>query len=222
MKQIFQTKSGPVVATLLMTCILCGTAKLAVAQVAKDTQKPKMKMTTDIPESIITPDKVETPIGTLEYFDGVPIGGTKDALYDYVDRARAVQVYIEMIPAVSTYSLLQGSRDMNMGDSNQIVLWEQLGDSKSLVLTYNNTSLYTWGFLDLEKDGPTVIEVPPDVLGILDDGDMRYLSDMGAAGPDKGKGGKYLVLPPGYEGEVPDGYFVVKSTSYVVWNFMRG
>ncbi len=67
-----------------------------------------------------------------------------------------------------------------------------------------------------------MIECPPDVLGILDDGDMRYLSDMGAAGPDKGKGGKYLVLPPGYEGDVPEGYFVVKSTSYVVWNFMRG
>ena len=90
------------------------------------------------------------------------------------------------------------------------------------MLTYNNTSLYTWGFLDLEKDGPTVVEVPPDVLGVFDDGYMRYLSDFGAAGPDKGKGGKYLVLPPGYKGEVPEGYFVVKSTSYVVWNFMRG
>ena len=143
-------------------------------------------------------------------------------MYDYVDRARAVQIYIDMIPAVSTYSLLQGSRDVGMGKRNQVVLWEQLGDSKSQVLTYNNTSLYTWSFLDLEKDGPTVIELPPDVLGILDDGDMRYLSDMGAAGPDKGKGGKYLVLPPGYKGDVPEGYFVVKSTSYVVWNFMRG
>ena len=51
---------------------------------------------------------------------------------------------------------------------------------------------------------------------------MRYLSDLGAVGPDKGKGGKYLVLPPGYKGEVPEGYFVVKSTSNVVWNFMRG
>ena len=183
---------------------------------------PKMKMTTDIPESIITPDKVETPIGTLEYFDGVPIGGTKDALYDYMDRARAVQVFVDMMPAVSTYSLLQGSKDMGMAKSNQILIWEQLADSKALVLTFNNTSLYTWGFLDLKKDGPTVIEIPPDVLGILDDGDMRYLSDMGAAGPDKGKGGKYLVLPPGYEGDVPEGYFVVRSSSYVVWNFMRG
>jgi hypothetical protein len=111
---------------------------------------------------------------------------------------------------------------MGAPDCNQVLIWEQLGDSKSLLLTYNKTSLYTWSFLDLKKDGPTVIDIPPDVLGILDDGDMRYLSDMGAAGPDKGKGGKYLVLPPGYKGDVPDGYFVVESTSYVVWNFMRG
>ena len=186
------------------------------------TQKPVMKMTTPIPENITTPDEVETSIGTLKFFDGIPIGDTKDTVNDYVDRARAVQAYITMIPSVSTYSLLQGSRDMGAPDCNQVLIWEQLGDSKSLALTYNNTSLYTWSFLDLKKDGPTVIDIPPDVLGILDDGDMRYLSDMGAAGPDHGKGGKYLVLPPGYTGDVPDGYFVVKSTSYVVWNFMRG
>ncbi|WP_148076310.1 DUF1254 domain-containing protein [Bythopirellula goksoeyrii] len=222
MKQIFHTKSGLVVATLLMTGILCATTGLAVAQETKDTHRPEMKMTTDIPKDITTTDKVQTPIGELQFFDGIPIGDTKESVYDYMDRARAVMVYTNMLPAVSTYSLLQGSRDMNAGNSNQILIWEQLADSKVLVLTFNNTSLYTWGFLDLEKDGPTVIEIPPDVLGILDDGDMRYLSDMGAAGPDKGKGGKYLVLPPGYEGDVPEGYFVVKSTSYVVWNFMRG
>ena len=186
------------------------------------TQQPEMKMTIPIPENITTPAKVESAIGTLEFFDGIPIGDTKDKVYDYVDRARAVQIYISMMPAVSTYSLLQGSKDVGMGESNQVLIWEQLGDSKSQVLTYNNTALYTWSFLDLEKDGPTVIELPSDVLGILDDGNMRYLSDMGAAGPDKGKGGKYLVLPPGYKGDVPEGYFVVKSTSYVVWNFMRG
>ncbi|MFC1599242.1 DUF1254 domain-containing protein [Candidatus Omnitrophota bacterium] len=196
-----------------------------VAQAAKTkmiTQEPVMKMTTPLPENITTPDFVKTPIGTLYFFDGIPVADTTEKVYDYVDRARAVQIYIDMMPAVSTYSLLQGSKDVGMGKANQVVLWEQLGDSKSQVLTYNNTSLYAWSFLDLEKDGPTVIELPPEQLGILDDGNMRYLSDMGAAGPDKGKGGKYLVLPPGYKGDVPEGYFVVKSTSYVVWNFMRG
>ena len=185
-------------------------------------QPPTMKMTTEIPNQIMTPDKVNTPIGTLEFFDGVPIGDTTAKVYDYVDRARAVQVFINMLPAVSMYHIREGQRDMGANDCNQILLWEQLGDSKSLVLTYNNTSLYTWGFLDLKKDGPTVIEIPPDVLGILDDMYFRYISDMGAAGPDKGKGGKYLVLPPGYKGDVPDGYYVLKSRTYCVWNFMRG
>ena len=81
------------------------------------TQKPVMKMTTPIPENITTPAKVESAIGTLEFFDGIPTLKTKDAVYDYVDRARAVQMYITMMPAVSTYSLRQGSKDVGMGDA---------------------------------------------------------------------------------------------------------
>jgi hypothetical protein len=185
-------------------------------------QKPKMKMTTPIPENLTTPDKVKTSIGTLEFYDGVPVGRTREMLYDFVDRGRAVEAFINMTPAASMYSLRQGHRDQGLTECHQILIAEQLGDSKPLVLTWNNTSLYTWGFLDLKKDGPTVIEIPPDVLGILDDMYFRYISDMGAAGPDKGKGGKYLVLPPGYEGDVPDGYYVVRSKTYCVWNFMRG
>jgi hypothetical protein len=185
-------------------------------------QSPTMKMTTFIPHQITTPDRVATPIGTLEFFDGVPIGKTTEMVYDYVDRARAVEVFINMIPAVSMYHLRQGMRDIGLTEANQILIAEQLGDSKPLVLTWNNTSLYTWGFLDLKKDGPTVVEVPPGVLGALDDMYFRYIVDIGAAGPDRGKGGKYLVLPPGYKGDVPDGYHVVRSKTYGVWNFMRG
>ena len=186
------------------------------------TQEPVYEMTVPIPENITTPDKVETSIGTLDFFDGIPTLETKDVLYDYVDRARAVEAYINMIPAVSLYNIRKGSRDMGQYNSNQILIWNKLADSKALVLTFNNTSLYTWGFLDLKKDGPTVIEIPPGVLGILDDANFRYITDMGAAGPDKGEGGKYLILPPGYDGEVPDGYYVFQSNTYNVWNFMRG
>ena len=95
-------------------------------------------------------------------------------------------------------------------------------DSKTRWLTPNNTALYTLGFFDLKKDGPTVIEVPPDVLGMWDDMYMRWIGDIGPAGPDKGKGGMYLLLPPGYDGPVPDGYHVYRSKTYTVWNFMRG
>ena len=183
---------------------------------------PRYENTTDIPESITTPDTVETSIGTLEFFDGVPVGDTTEKVYDFVDRARAVEVFINMTPAVSMYNIRKGQRNLGHTKSNQIVIAEDMGDSKPLVLTWNNTSLYTWGFLDLKKDGPTVIEIPPDVLGILDDMFFRYITDMGAAGPDKGKGGKYLILPPGYEGDVPSGYYVFESKTYGVWNFMRG
>ena len=213
-----QRISAPILAVVMASSL----AAPAWCQTPVGTRAPVMKMTTPIPHQITTPDKVATPIGTLEFFDGVPTGKTTETVYDYVDRARAVEVFINMIPAVSTYHIREGQRDMGATECNQILIWEQLGDSKSLVLTYNNTSLYTWGFLDLKKDGPTVIEIPPDVLGILDDMYFRYISDMGAADPDKGKGGKYLVLPPGYEGDVPEGYFVLKSQTYCVWNFMRG
>jgi hypothetical protein len=185
-------------------------------------QPSKMKMTTDIPVSITTPDRVKTSIGSLEFFDGVPTKNTVDTVYDYVDRARAVEVFINTIPAVSMYHLRQGMRDIGLTEANQIVIAEEMPDSKPLVLTWNNTSLYTWGFLDLKRDGPTVVELPPGVLGVFNDMYFRYIADIGAAGKDKGKGGKYLVLPPGYEGDVPEGYFVVESKTYGVWNFMRG
>jgi len=207
---------------LLAVLVIASFATAAWSQTPVGTQAPSYKMTTAIPHQITTPDQVATPIGTLEFFDGVPVGDTTKKVYDYMDRARATQVYVNMLPAVSMYHIREGQRDMDATECNQILLWEQLGDSKSLVLTYNNTSLYTWGFLDLKKDGPTVIEIPPDVLGILNDMYFRYITDTGAAGPDKGKGGKYLVLPPDYKGEVPEGYYVVKSRTYCVWNFMRG
>ena len=201
-----------VLAAVMATC-------LSTAVWAKP---PTYQMTTDIPVSITTPAQVNTSIGALEFFDGVPTKNTVDTVYDYVDRARAVEVFINMIPAVSMYHLRQGMRDIGLTEANQIVIAEEMGDSKPLVLTWNNTSLYTWGFLDLKKDGPTVVELPPGVLGVFNDMYFRYMNDIGAAGPDKGKGGKYLVLPPGYKGDVPDGYFVVKSKTYGVWNFMRG
>ena len=78
------------------------------------------------------------------------------------------------------------------------------------------------GFLDLKGDGATVVEAPPKMLGAAMDTLQRFLVDIGPLGPDKGKGGKYLFLPPGYTGEVPEGYFVVKSPTYSVSYFLRG
>ena len=201
---------------------VAGLMSIVIVEGASAQRAPVKKMTTETPHQITTPDKVETPIGTLEFFDGVPIGDTKERVFDYMDRARAAQVFVNMIPAVSMYSLRQAQHEMGATESHQILIWEELMDSKTRWLTPNNTALYTLGFFDLKKDGPTVMELPPDVLGMLDDMYMRWIGDIGMAGPDKGKGGKYLLLPPGYDGPVPDGYHVYRSQTYTVWNFMRG
>jgi len=69
--------------------------------------------------------------------------------------------------------------------------------------------------------GPLVLEVPPKVLGLIDDMWYRFVIDLGFVGPDKGAGGKYLLLPPGYKGEVPEGYFVVRPATFSIWAAWR-
>ena len=194
----------------------------APAAQAKREAPPTMKMTTDIPASITAPDSVETSIGTLEYFDGVPDEATVAKVYDYLDRSRATEAFLNCIPAMSMYSIREGQRAFGLDASNKIVIYDNLLDSKALWLTANTSTMYAMGWLDLKKDGPTVVDLPPRMLGILDDMAFLYMTDLGMAGPDKGKGGKFLVLPPGYDGDVPDGYFVVRSKTYGAWLFMRG
>jgi len=173
-------------------------------------------------ESISTPDKVQTPIGTLEFFDGVPTNETVSAVYDNLDRMRGVEVFLNCLPAASIYRLRIGNAQVGADRPNKVAVFENLMDSKSLYLTANTSTLYAWPFLDLKTDGPTVIELPPGMLGALNDAWFRYVGDFGAAGPDKGKGGKFLVLPPGYKGEVPDGYFIMRPRTYRNWVFLRG
>ena len=94
-------------------------------------------------------------------------------------------------------------------------------DSKSLLLTANTSTIYITPYLDVKENGPMVMETPPGMLGAFNDAWFRYIADIGPFGEDKGKGGKYLILPPDYEGEIPEGYFVVKSPTYKVFVFMR-
>ena len=180
------------------------------------------KMTTPIPEEVTTPDSVETSIGTLEFFDGVPSEKTVSTVYDNLDRMRAVEVFLNCIPGVSLFGLLDGPRSLGQRKSHQVVIFDKLMSSPSLFLTANTSTMYAFPVLDLKADGPTVVEAPSGLLGAFNDSWFRYAGDIGPAGPDKGKGGKYLVLPPGYDGDVPEGYFVVKSRTYRLWIFLRG
>lgn len=179
----------------------------------------RFKMTTDIPASVTIPDEVETSLGTLRFFDGFPDEASVEKLYDNLYFQRAVQAYLLGIPAVSMLAMRNGLTEWGPANST-IVTWETLLDSRALVLTANSNSPYTCVWIDLNK-GPIVLEIPPNILGMINDLWSLYVVDLGMVGPDKGEGGKYLILPPGYEEAVPDGYFVVHSPTFQSFVFYR-
>jgi hypothetical protein len=186
---------------------------------AQSTAKPP-KMATEIPPDIATPDSVQTSLGTLKFFDGLPDKETVTKVYDNLDLIRGVDVFLNTMAAASLHANIVGLK--SVGANNQtVVIHEQRVDAKTLLLTPNTQTATLWAWMTL-KDGPIVVEIPPGVLGLADDAWMRYIIDLGLAGPDKGKGGKYLFLPPGYAGAVPDGYFVARPRTYNVWFGARG
>jgi len=182
-----------------------------------------------IPEKIMTPDKVESRLGTLNFVDGVPTTETTQKLYDNLDYLRGVQVFLNFIPATSMEALRLGNADRGATKTNQIVILDQLADSNPLWLTANTDTVYLSGFLDLKADGPTVVEIPPGCgPTTVNDAYFRFVTDMGGPGPDAGKGGKYLIVPDWFKGELPkdkkDGgdYFISRTPSQVNWLIARG
>lgn len=205
------------VTTVLAAALACVLSTgIATAQDA-----PKMKMTTPIPAEITTPDTVESRIGTLRFNDGFPTDETVQKVYDNLAFQRGVDVFLGATPGGSTEGLRQGLASIGVTDNQSVAIFEDLMDSRSLFLTPNTESIYNVMWIDL-KDGPVVLETPPDVLGIIDDHWFQYVADFGRVGPDKGKGGKFLLLPPGYTGDVPEGYFVYRPRTYGNLVFWRG
>ncbi|WP_433989830.1 hypothetical protein SuNHUV7_06960 (plasmid) [Pseudoseohaeicola sp. NH-UV-7] len=174
----------------------------------------------DVPESILTPDEVETRLGTLRFKDGAPDAETVKLAYDNLDFMRGVTAFLDAMPAASIHSICRGYEDVGMGPQS-VGIFENLMDARSVFLTPNSTTVYVSKCYDLE-DGPIVVEVPAGVLGPMDDAYFRFITDFGVTGPDEGEGGKYLFVPPGYEGELPeDGYFVFHSPSYTTMQLIR-
>ena len=186
-------------------------ATIAVATVSAQTYK----MATPIAPGVATPDKLESSIGTLTMKDGNPDTATVQKIYENLDRSRALQAYLLAIPIVNQAGMRDSIRQF--GPDNQTdVIWETLVDPKTVELTANDNTVYSFIWLDTHK-GPLVVEIPPMVLGAIDDFWYRWVADVGITGADKGRGGKYLVLPPGYTGDVPSGYFVVRPKTYGNW-----
>ena len=163
-------------------------------------------------------------VGDLHFDNEYPTAETVDKLFDHLDFQRACQVFLRNITAASMYAFRLGlARDLGVDAPYKVALWEDQFDAHSLLLTPNSETVYACTFLDLATDGPTVVEIGPGVLGFLNDMWMREVVNFGPAGPDQGHGGRFLVLPPGYEGPVPPfGFHIVRTRTYGQWVVMRG
>lgn len=200
---------------ILTKCLLIAILTCLSLTIIVFTTNAQMKMSTTIQPGIAVPDKVETRLGTLKFFDGFPDDVSVEKIFDNLDFQRAVQAYLLGLPPVSQVANRKGI--LEVGPANTTVpIFEQMINARSIFLTPNNNTPYTWFWLDL-SDGPLVLEIPPKVLGLIDDMWYHFVTDLGFMGPDKGEGGKFLLLPPGHKGKVPAGYFVVRPATFSIW-----
>ena len=122
---------------------------------------------TAIPPSLTTPDSVQTRIGPLEFKDGAPSKAALEKVYDHLDFTYAFRSFMDNLRGVSIHALRKGMMSIGMKD-NEVVVFEQLMDAKSLFVTTNADTIYVMGFIDLTK-GPAVLETPPRFLGAVQD-----------------------------------------------------
>jgi len=139
-----------------------------------------------------------------------PTPETAKLLRDELLFQRATQTYLWALPLINTLGMKVGSEKTFGAGYNVLPVWKKRLDAKTLVTTPNSDVIYAMSYLDLGKDRPMVFEAPPGLQGILLDfwqrpipGPGKFAGDVGLPGPDGGKGGKFLILPPGYKGPVP-------------------
>jgi hypothetical protein len=167
-------------------------------------------------------ETVETRFGDFEFKNGYPTADATDRLYELRTFDRAVESYLHFVTIMSMFYMQKGLNDFGLDAANKFLIFEALLNARSLYLTPNTESVYGMQFLDLKRDGPTVVEAPPGLLGGFSTMWQQSLIGVGPTGDDHGKGGKFLLLPPDYKGEVPAGYFTAKSATYGVWFGVRG
>jgi hypothetical protein len=168
-----------------------------------------------------TTGSIETRLGKLELKNGYPTSATVEKVFDDIDYQRACQAYLWALPLMAMEQWQSEQRNKfgagNLDYVDYLTFTDKLG-----LLTANATTPYLMAFPNMKDTGPLVAEVPAGAVagGILDFW-QRPLTDCGQTGPDKGAGGKYLILGPNDPDMKPEGYFVVRTPTINVWLGMR-
>jgi hypothetical protein len=165
----------------------------------------------------------------LPFVENRPTQQTARTLREELLFQRATQAWLWSLPLLNTLGMKRGSEKAFGAGYEVLPIWKKRLDAKTLVTTPNSDVIYAMSYVDLGRDGPLVFEAPPGLQGILLDFWQRpipvdgggFFGDVGLPGPDAGQGGTFLLLPPGYAGAVPDGYFVYRSATNNVFVFLR-
>jgi hypothetical protein len=167
-----------------------------------------------------TSAQAQTAEANYKFERGFPVADTAKRAYDASDLRRAIEAYKFFYPTISTEAVMQqgqaaGAKLNEVGIVMATSPRQQFGAA-------NADTPYAITTVDLKAAGPMVVELPPGpFIGFVDDHNMRWVQDMGTIGPEKGQGGKHLILPPDYEGEVPSGYYAFRSKTWKVVVFVR-
>ena len=213
-------------AMLVVICLIA--CSVALAQAGDTGENRNLFKTAGQKESARdfkpAPDEIKTEFGTLKFEGGAfPTEKSTARIYDEMDLQRATQAYMDFLPSLSLYSIIKSQiRDFGFKTASDVGVMADFMKPSENYLTGNDITVYAFASIDLKVDGPTVVEIPPGMYGNANDAAFKYLTDFGPTGPDKGKGGKYLFLPPDYKGKEPKGYFVFHSPGYRIWAMMRG
>ncbi|MGO8749466.1 MAG: DUF1254 domain-containing protein [Thermoguttaceae bacterium] len=162
----------------------------------------------------------QTAKSPLKFERGFPAAGTAEQAYAAADLRRAIEAYKFFYPTISTEAVMQqglaaGARVNEVGIVMATSPRQQFGGA-------NADTPYAISTMDLKAAGPMVVELPPGpLIGFVDDHNMRWVHDMGTIGPEKGQGGKHLILPPDYTDTVPEGYYIARSKTWKVVVFVR-
>ena len=174
-----------------------------------------------VPDKIIdslgAPATITTSFGLLDFKDGVPAVDTAAKTYDTLDFTQALSAYNNSFRGASALAIVKGFEGIG-AKPGDVVIFSKLMDSRSLFLTANADTIYYLAGLDLSK-GPMVVEQPSNAVGTINDMWFSWIIDVGGPGPDRGLGGKYLIVGPGYDGPLPEGgYFIGHSkTNYALY-----
>jgi hypothetical protein len=194
--------------TLLSTALAAGTATAAVACVK--TSAPQTGSN--------EPGDSAFELESINY----PSADTAAELYDELDYQRAVQGYIWAQPLVGLAAMAEGARRLGIAPL-ELFIFNELQQVNQKLQTGNDDVVYSFAYFDLSATGPLVVDIPGGgQYGVLLDAWQRPIEDVGGTGPDGGRGGRYLVVPPGHTAPLPDtGYFVCRSKTNTGMLFLR-